>query len=115
MLAFFVSRLKTNTKRRDVVEPIGPMEHRILTDGRLRIGQKTPRGGTINALYDTDLREFRVAQDGKALLVLMTNDHSHPASEIAVLYKERWQIELLFKWIKQNFTIKRFLGRRNIY
>jgi putative transposase len=109
--AFFVSRLKTNTKRRDVVERIGPMEPGILADSRLRIGHKAPRGGATNTLYDTDLREIRVVRDGKAPLVLITNDHSRPASEIAALYKERWQIELLFKWIKQNLKIKRFLGR----
>ena len=32
------------------------------------------------------------------------------ATEIAALYKRRWDIELLFKWIKQNLRIKRFLG-----
>jgi putative transposase len=109
--AFFVSRLKTNTKRRDVVERCGPMEPGILADSRLRIGHKAPRGGAANALYDTDLREIRVARDGKAPLVLITNDHNRPASEIAALYQERWQIELLFKWLKQNLKIKRFLGR----
>ena len=33
------------------------------------------------------------------------------AEEIAALYKQRWHIELFFKWIKQNLKIKRFLGR----
>ena len=41
----------------------------------------------------------------------MTNDFDRPAAEIARLYKERWQIELLFKWLKQNLKIRRFLGR----
>ena len=57
-----------------------------------------PRGGARNTLYDTDLREIRVMRDGKAPLVLITNDHSRPASEIAALYK----------WIKQNLKIKRW-------
>lgn len=109
--ALFVSRLKTNTMRREVQERMGPFEAGILADSRLRIGHKAPRGGARNTLYDTDLREIRVLREGKAPLILITNDHSRPASEIAALYKERWQIELLFKWIKQNLKIKRFLGR----
>ena len=44
-------------------------------------------------------------------LVLATNDMQSPASEIARNYKERWGIELFFKWIKQHLKIKRFLGR----
>ncbi|WP_405053602.1 transposase [Sphingobium sp. MK2] len=48
----------------------------------------------------------------KAPMRLVTNDLVRPATETAALYKERWQIELLFKWIKQNLKIKRFLGRR---
>ena len=41
---------------------------------------------------------------------VLTNDLIAPASEIANLYKTRWQIELFFKWIKQNLRIKKFLG-----
>jgi putative transposase len=77
----------------------------------LSFAEGAPRGKARNALYDTDLREVRVAREGKAPLVLITNDLTRPASEVAALYKERWQIELLFKWIKQNLKIKRFLGR----
>jgi putative transposase len=109
--AFFVSRLKTNTKRRDVHPRIGPLERGILGDASLKIGHQHPRAGATNPLFGTVLREVVVARDGKTPLVLITNDHSRPASEIAALYKERWQIELLFKWIKQNLKIKRFFGR----
>ena len=41
----------------------------------------------------------------------ITNDLDRTAQEIADLYKARWQIELFFKWIKQNLEIKRFFGR----
>jgi hypothetical protein len=41
---------------------------------------------------------------------LFTNDLTSPAEEIAALYKERWQIELFFKWVKQNLRISKFLG-----
>ncbi|GJQ61739.1 MAG: hypothetical protein SCALA702_07920 [Melioribacteraceae bacterium] len=51
-----------------------------------------------------------VIRDGKAPLILLTNDMKRSAEEIAELYKRRWQIELFFKWVKQNLKIKTFLG-----
>ena len=47
----------------------------------------------------------------KAKMIIVTNDLERSATEIAALYKKRWQIELLFRWIKQNLEIKSFLGR----
>ena len=43
-------------------------------------------------------------------LVFLTNNTSLPAHVIAQLYKNRWQVELFFKWIKQHLRIKKFLG-----
>jgi transposase len=43
-------------------------------------------------------------------LVFLTNNFKLAASTIAAIYKSRWQIELFFKWIKQNLRIKSFLG-----
>ena len=43
-------------------------------------------------------------------IALVSNDLDAPAAEIAALYKQRWQIELFFKWIKQNLKIRHFLG-----
>jgi IS4 transposase len=109
--AFFVTRLKTNTKRRDVcARPVDAPG--ILADNDFKVGHPAPRGGARNPLVDTPLREVVVErEDGKDPLCLVTNDLVRPAAEIAALYKERWQVELLFKWIKQNLKIKRFLGR----
>lgn len=108
--AVFVTRLKTNTKRRDVrVRPVH--DDGIIEDNDVKIGHAAPRGGARNLLFDTPLREILVEREGKAPMRLVTNDLTRPATEIAALYKERWQIELLFKWIKQNLKIKRFLGR----
>ncbi len=44
------------------------------------------------------------------IIRLITNDLDAPAAEIAELYKQRWQIELFFEWIKLNLKIRHFLG-----
>jgi IS4 transposase len=44
------------------------------------------------------------------IFVLLTNNMALTAQEIAFLYKNRWQIELFFKWIKQHLKIKSFWG-----
>ena len=43
-------------------------------------------------------------------LVFLTNRLDLPALTIAAIYKQRWQIELFFKWLKQNLTVKHFFG-----
>ena len=42
--------------------------------------------------------------------IFLTNNFELPASDIALLYKNRWQIELVFKWMKQHLKIKHFWG-----
>lgn len=49
-------------------------------------------------------------ETGKTIRVL-TNDLTAPSAEIAAIYKRRWEIELFFRWIKQNLKIRSFLGR----
>ena len=113
--AFFVTRRKRNAHCREIGDasqaPAG--NEGILVDRRLKIGHRQPRGGAArNPLYEVSLREIVVARPDKAEpLYLLTNDLERSATQIARLYKERWDIELLFKWIKQNLKIRRFLGR----
>jgi Transposase DDE domain len=60
----------------------------------------------------SSLREIVVVRsDHDQPVYLLTNDPQPPAVDIAQLYKQRWNIELLFKWLKQNLKIRRFLGR----
>jgi len=110
--AFFLTRRKRNTHRRAVVE-VAPQGEAILADRRLKIGHARAHAGAAkNPLWDTVLREVVVARpDNNEPLVLLTNDLTRPAAEIAALYKERWEIELLFKWLKQNLKIRSFWGR----
>ena len=57
------------------------------------------------------MRQVRLRRDNGETLTLITNDFERPAIEIAALYRTRWQIELLFRWIKQHLRINTFLGR----
>jgi IS4 transposase len=57
------------------------------------------------------LRRIRVRRDDGKKITLITNDMTSSAIDIAGLYKARWQIELLFRWIKQHLHIEDFLGR----
>jgi len=57
------------------------------------------------------LRRIRVKRENGSKLILITNDLRRSAVEIAALYKMRWQIELLFRWIKQHLKLRKFLGR----
>jgi len=61
--------------------------------------------------YPEKLRrvKFQVLETGKKI-VLLTNNFELPAETVALLYKKRWQIELFFKWIKQNLHIEKFFG-----
>jgi hypothetical protein len=109
--AIFVTRLKRNAHRRAVGARPGKLIAPVLADNDLKVGHKKPRGGADNPLYDTTLREIVIARDNKPPLRLVTNDQERSAAEIAALYKQRWQIELFFKWLKQNLKVKAFLGR----
>ena len=47
------------------------------------------------------------------MITLISNDMTRSAVAIAALYKSRWQIELLFRWIKQHLNIRKFLGNND--
>lgn len=57
------------------------------------------------------LRRIRLRRQGGATMTLITNDLRRSAVTIAALYKARWQIELLFRWIKQHLKLRKFIGR----
>ncbi len=62
--------------------------------------------------YPEALRRIRVWDDtNQKSLVLLTNHWAVPASNIAELYRRRWQIELFFKWIKQHLSLRGFWGK----
>lgn len=107
--AFFVTRLKSNASI-EQTKALKTTDEEIEEDGLFLFKNKNPRGDKKNC-YRTPLRRIVVKRKGKHPLVLVTNLLEVPATLIAELYKERWEIELFFKWIKQNLRIKKFLGK----
>ena len=60
--------------------------------------------------YPTTLRRVVVKDDAGKRLVFLTNNFALSAELIAGLYRQRWQVNLFFKWIKQHLRIKVFFG-----
>jgi putative transposase len=111
--ARFVTRFKKNAAMVLVEERDIPAADRdiVLQDRIVKFKSKYPGGNRINH-YRKPLRCVTVVRPDKPTpLVLATNDLEMSATEIAQCYKERWAIELFFKWIKQHLKIKKFLGR----
>ena len=108
----FVTRFKRNAKLEVVKERGIPKNAAgmILKDEEVRFANKRPGAGRVNP-YTKMLRRIEVAREGKPALVLATNDMKSSALKISQRYKQRWQIELFFKWIKQHLKIKQLLGR----
>ena len=107
----FVTRIKTNAAWRTLeVRPVA--DDHILSDRTIELTNKSPRAGKTNRLAGHPLRLVEIrhpSRKGKTILIL-SDMMEATAAEIAALYKRRWDIELLFKWIKQNLKIKRFMG-----
>jgi len=103
-----VTRFKKNTPLNLIEELKLPEGSAILSD---RIGHLPARQAKNRTNPFTDpVREVRVLTETGKELRLLTNDLDAPASEIADLYKRRWQIELFFRWVKQTLKIKHLIG-----
>lgn len=108
--AFFVTRLKKNANIKLLHEHSSATEHSsVMTDEVVQFGKKRLAGKRLNDYLETPVRRVVVEREGHATpLILVTNDFTRTAEEIAALYKDRWKIELFFKWIKQHLKLKRF-------
>jgi Transposase DDE domain/Domain of unknown function (DUF4372) len=108
----FVTRLKTHTKPTLVAERALALDviarGRVVKDRTVRLHGRLKN--TRTHPLTCDLREVHVIIDTGKKLRIISNDLVSPAEEIADLYKTRWQIELFFRWVKQNLKIKKFLG-----
>lgn len=104
--AFFVTRTKSNVLlQRRSSRPVDK------TAG-VRSDQTVILSSYQSAsVYPDPLRKISyVDEDNNKRLVFLTNNFSLPALTIAEIYRQRWQVELFFKWIKQHLRIKAFYG-----
>ena len=106
--AFFVTRAK-DTMRYEVVEQNFNIDETtgLRTDKTVRLTVAKSK-----KLYPEELRLVEFYDEiNDELLVFLTNNFEVSALEVANLYKNRWQIEVFFKWIKQNLTVKKLWGQ----
>ena len=101
----FVTRLPGNIRYRVVQENPGPSDSSVLADQVIRLSTAYSRCRYPEALRLVHYRD----PDGKDY-VFLTNLPDLPALAVADLYRQRWQIETFFRWIKQNLKIKAFYG-----
>jgi putative transposase len=110
--SFFVTRPKVSMKLKPVAErPVVESEGNgftVLQDSEVSFASKG------DSKLPMRLRRVRVKRhEGGGTIVLLTNDLERSPVEIGALYKGRWQIELLFRWMKQHLKIRKFLGNND--
>lgn len=103
--SFFVIRARSNFKCRRVYSR--PVNRRtgLICDQLVELVVFYSQQG-----YPERLRRIRYQDAEGHTLVFLTNHLSLPALTVCELYRQRWQIELFFKWVKQHLRIKRFFG-----
>jgi hypothetical protein len=101
---WFVTRMKDNATYEVVERRQVPQHRSILSDEVIRLTG-------INAPKDLRLRRIVVwIEEKQDTLVLLTNHLEFGATTIAAIYKERWEIEIFFKELKQTLKVKTFVG-----
>ncbi len=104
--AFFVIRAKSNTKfKRRYSHPVDRTITQVICD----------QTGVLTVFYSSkdypaNLRRVVVKDHTGKRITFLTNNFALKPELIADLYRQRWQVELFFKWIKQHLRIKAFLG-----
>ena len=104
--AFFVTRAKSNMNFHRIYSAKSDRSTGVICDQTIELD-----GFYTKQDYPAKLRRvrFKDPETGKTL-VFLTNQMTFPAATICALYKNRWHVELFFKWIKQHLRIKRFFG-----
>lgn len=105
--AFWVSRPKENMKFKTIEQmKIPDAKSGIIEDARIRV-----TGYKSSKLYPDDMRFVRIYDPiNDAIVDFISNNFDVSALEIANLYRHRWDIEVFFKWIKQNIVVKNLWG-----
>jgi hypothetical protein len=104
--AFFVTRARDNLTYKVIGQHDRSNKKGVLSDDIIELcgistGKKYREPLRLTQYYD---------KDRDKILVFLTNNFNLSAQTIAQIYKARWQVEIFFKWIKQNLKIKTFLG-----
>ena len=103
----FVTRLKRNVRYQVLREHDVDIRTGVMSDQKIEL--TSARGRKV---YPGTLRRVGYwDEETQRSYVFVTNNTTWVGKTIADLYKSRWQIELFFKWIKQNLKVKRFVGR----
>lgn len=103
--SFFVVRAKTNIKSR-VLKWKRRLPKNILSDCEIEL-----TGYYSQKAYPERIRMVRYwDEDDQREFIYLTNAKQISALQVAELYKNRWQVELFFKWLKQHLKIKKFWG-----
>ena len=104
--SFFVTRAKKNMDAHRVYSAPVDRATGLICDQTIALD-----GFYTKQHYPEHLRRIRFNDpDTGKTLVFLTNQFNLPALSICILYKNRWSVELFFKWIKQHLRIKRFYG-----
>lgn len=104
--AYFVTRLKKSIKWTRVISHPVDKSIGLRSDQEILLVSKKSKAKYPDRLRKVSFRD----ETQNRTLTFLTNNFSLPASKIAALYKARWEIELFFKWIKQNLKVKSFYG-----
>jgi len=104
--ASFVTLAKSNMRFRRIYSHCPDIHHGVLSDQTIMLtGIKS-----LEAYPEKLRRVHYFDKEHQNHLHFLTNNFVYPALTIAKLYKCRWEVELFFKWIKQNLRIKSFYG-----
>lgn len=104
--SFFVIRAKSNLKFRRIYSKKVNKVNGVKTD---QIGKLT--GFYISQDYPKKIRKIKYYDsESKRTFIFLTNNMDLTSEQVALLYKNRWQVELFFKWIKQHLKVKSFWG-----
>ena len=103
---FFVTRLKDNADYSVVEKRSIPTNRNILADELIRFNGYYARKGCPNILRKVVVWDKNQNRE----IVLLTNHLEFGPTTISAIYKDRWQIELFFKALKQNLKVKTFVG-----
>ncbi len=104
--AFFVSRLKRSIKWTRIVSHPVDKSLGLRSDQKILLFSKKSKEKYPKRLRRISFRD----ETQNRLFVFLTNNFVLPSETITALYKARWEIEIFFKWLKQNLKVKSFYG-----